>query len=102
VSSNCSNFRTRLARSPLFEEGTSNERVSVYGESGSWAVGCEGECGRFTGVRLAYRHAAADTPRRRHEPQGVASRGQRILRTLQGSQEMGNLRLRAVDILLCC
>jgi hypothetical protein len=54
VSSNCSNFRTRLARSPLFKEGTSNERVSVYGEGGSWAVGCGGGCGRCTGVRLAY------------------------------------------------
>jgi hypothetical protein len=45
VSSSCSNFRTRLARSSLFEEETSNERVSVYGEGGSWTVGRGGECG---------------------------------------------------------
>jgi hypothetical protein len=53
-SNNCSNFRTRLARSAFSEEGMSSERVSVKGEGSSWTVDCGGERGRITGVRLAY------------------------------------------------
>jgi hypothetical protein len=100
ASSSCSNLRTRLARSALSGEATFSDGVSVYGEgSSSVIVDCGGERGRTTGVRLAYWQAAAETPRRRHEPQGAASRGQRILRNLHGSQEMGSLRERVADMM---
>lgn len=93
VASNiCSNLRLRLVRSAFSDEAS--ERISVYDEGSFRDVDSGGERGGITGARLAYWQAAAKTPRRLHEPQGAASRGQRILRNLHGSHEMGSLRAR--------